>query len=71
MDNVISGRTSFVIAHRLKKILDADRVIVLRQGEIIEEGTHASLLSQKGFYAEPYHNQFVMEESTSKKRLAQ
>lgn len=61
MDNVISGRTSFVIAHRLKTILDADKIIVLNQGEIIEEGTHESLLNQKGFYAELYHNQFVLE----------
>lgn len=61
MDNVISGRTSFVIAHRLKTILDADKIVVLNQGEIIEEGTHESLLNQKGFYAELYHNQFVLE----------
>ncbi|EUJ33675.1 putative drug efflux/lipid export ABC transporter, ATP-binding and permease protein [Listeria floridensis FSL S10-1187] len=61
MDNVISGRTSFVIAHRLKTILDADHIVVLHQGEVIEEGTHESLLKQKGFYAELYHNQFVLE----------
>lgn len=61
MDAVISGRTSFVIAHRLKTILDADYIAVLHQGEIIEEGTHESLLKQKGFYAELYHNQFVLE----------
>ena len=61
MDNVIAGRTSFVIAHRLKTILDADRIIVLHQGEIIESGTHESLLCQEGFYAELYQNQFVMD----------
>lgn len=61
MDNVISGRTSFVIAHRLKTILGADHIVVLRNGEVIEEGTHESLLKQKGFYAELYHNQFVLE----------
>ncbi|WP_099224737.1 ABC transporter ATP-binding protein [Listeria costaricensis] len=61
MDNVISGRTSFVIAHRLKTILDADHIVVLHQGEIIEEGSHEGLLRQKGFYAELYHNQFVLE----------
>ncbi|MBC2284353.1 ABC transporter ATP-binding protein [Listeria booriae] len=61
MDNVISGRTSFVIAHRLKTILDADHIVVLHQGEVIEQGTHESLLQQKGFYSELYHNQFVME----------
>ncbi|WP_439443115.1 ABC transporter ATP-binding protein [Listeria aquatica] len=61
MDNVISGRTSFVIAHRLKTILGADHIVVLRNGEVIEEGTHESLLKQQGFYAELYHNQFVLE----------
>ncbi|MHC5251040.1 ABC transporter ATP-binding protein [Listeria kieliensis] len=61
MDNVISGRTSFVIAHRLKTILGADHIVVLKDGEVIEEGTHESLLKQKGFYAELYHNQFVLE----------
>lgn len=61
MDNVISGRTSFVIAHRLKTILDADHIVVLHHGEVIEEGTHEGLLQQKGFYAELYHNQFVLE----------
>ena len=61
MDNVISGRTSFVIAHRLKTILNADKIIVLQQGEIVEEGTHESLLEQKGLYAELYENQFVFE----------
>ncbi|WP_163654809.1 ABC transporter ATP-binding protein [Listeria sp. PSOL-1] len=61
MDNVISGRTSFVIAHRLKTILDADHIVVLHHGEVIEEGTHESLLKQDGFYAELYHNQFVLE----------
>lgn len=61
MDNVISGRTSFVIAHRLKTILDADHIVVLHQGEVIEQGTHESLLKEDGFYAELYNNQFVME----------
>lgn len=61
MDNVISGRTSFVIAHRLKTILGADKIVVLRDGNVIEEGTHAELLEQDGFYAELYHNQMVFE----------
>ncbi|WP_430536573.1 ABC transporter ATP-binding protein [Listeria rocourtiae] len=61
MENVISGRTSFVIAHRLKTILDADHIVVLHQGEVIEQGTHESLLKEEGFYSELYHNQFVIE----------
>ncbi len=61
MDNVIQGRTSFVIAHRLKTILNADRIMVLKDGRIIEEGSHQELLDEKGFYAELYNNQFVFE----------
>lgn len=59
MDNVLQGRTSFVIAHRLKTILRADVIIVLRDGEIIERGNHQALMALDGFYAELYHNQFV------------
>ena len=61
MDNVIQGRTSFVIAHRLKTILNADKIVVLRDGNIIEEGSREQLLAQNGFYAELYHNQMVFE----------
>lgn len=61
MDNVIQGRTSFVIAHRLKTILNADKIVVLRDGNIIEEGSHHELLAQNGFYAELYNNQMVFE----------
>jgi len=61
MDEAIKGRTSFVIAHRLKTILNADRIIVLRNGEVIEEGNHHELVAQNGFYAELYKNQFVFE----------
>lgn len=61
MDEAIKGRTSFVIAHRLKTILNADRIVVLQNGEVIEEGSHHELLKQDGFYAELYHNQFVFE----------
>ena len=61
MDNVIAGRTSFVIAHRLKTILNADKIVVLRNGEVIEEGSHKQLLDEQGFYYELYHNQMVFE----------
>ncbi|WP_125552840.1 ABC transporter ATP-binding protein [Loigolactobacillus jiayinensis] len=61
MEAAITGRTSFVIAHRLKTILNADKIVVLKDGQVIEEGTHRELLEQKGFYAELYHNQFVFE----------
>lgn len=61
MDEAIKGRTSFVIAHRLKTILNADRIVVLRNGEVIEEGNHQELLKENGFYAELYYNQFVFE----------
>lgn len=50
-----------MIAHRLKTILNADRIIVLKDGRIIEEGSHQELLDEKGFYAELYNNQFVFE----------
>lgn len=61
MERIIAGRTSFVIAHRLKTILNADYIVVLHLGEVIEEGTHNELLAQDGFYAELYNNQFVFE----------
>jgi ATP-binding cassette subfamily B multidrug efflux pump len=61
MDNVIAGRTSFVIAHRLKTILNADKIVVLKDGQVIEEGNHQELLAEKGFYSELYHNQMVFE----------
>jgi ABC-type multidrug transport system fused ATPase/permease subunit len=58
LDVVLKGRTSIVIAHRLSTIKHADRIIVLRQGEIIEEGNHESLLMQRGHYAELYNTYF-------------
>lgn len=61
MNNVIAGRTSFVIAHRLKTILGADKIVVLKDGRVIEQGSHQELLDQNGFYAELYHNQMVFE----------
>ncbi|MBZ4296761.1 multidrug efflux ABC transporter subunit PatB, partial [Streptococcus pneumoniae] len=61
MEVVVAGRTSFVIAHRLKTILNADQIIVLKDGEVIERGNHHELLKLGGFYSELYHNQFVFE----------
>jgi ABC-type multidrug transport system fused ATPase/permease subunit len=55
---VLRGRTSIVIAHRLSTVQTADRIIVLRQGEIIEEGDHAGLLARGGHYAELYSTYF-------------
>ena len=61
MEAIVAGRTSFVIAHRLKTILNADQIIVLKDGEVIEQGNHHELLKLGGFYSELYHNQFVFE----------
>ncbi|MER2181760.1 MAG: ABC transporter ATP-binding protein, partial [Desemzia incerta] len=58
MDKVMEGRTSFVIAHRLSTIRNADLILVMDQGSIIEQGTHDSLLEQGGFYANLYNSQF-------------
>ena len=61
MEAIVAGRTSFVIAHRLKTILNANQIIVLKDGEVIEQGNHHELLKLGGFYSELYHNQFVFE----------
>lgn len=58
MDNLMKGRTSFVIAHRLSTIRDADCILVMKDGDIIEQGNHEELMSQKGFYADLYNSQF-------------
>ena len=58
MDNLMRGRTSFVIAHRLSTIRDADLILVLKDGDIIEQGTHDELLASGGFYADLYRSQF-------------
>ncbi len=58
MDNLTKGRTSFIIAHRLSTIRNADLILVMRDGDIIEQGNHDELLANKGFYAELYNSQF-------------
>ena len=58
MDELMKGRTSFVIAHRLSTIKNADLILVLKDGDIIESGTHEELLAKKGFYADLYNSQF-------------
>ncbi len=59
MDNLMKNRTSFVIAHRLSTIRDADLILVMRDGNIVEQGTHEALLAAGGFYAELYQSQFA------------
>ena len=59
MATLMQGRTSFVIAHRLSTIRDADLILVMNHGQVVEQGTHASLLAQRGFYADLYNSQFA------------
>ncbi|EUJ33654.1 ABC transporter ATP-binding protein/permease [Listeria floridensis FSL S10-1187] len=59
MGNLMKGRTSFVIAHRLSTIRDADLILVMNHGNVIEQGTHQELLAEKGFYADLYNSQFT------------
>ena len=58
MNNLMKGRTSFVIAHRLSTIKDADRILVMKDGDIVEQGNHEELLAKDGFYAQLYNSQF-------------
>ena len=58
MDNLMKGRTSFVIAHRLSTIRDADLILVMKDGDIVEQGNHEELLAKGGFYADLYNSQF-------------
>lgn len=58
MDNLMKGRTSFIIAHRLSTIKNADLILVMNQGDIVEQGTHEELLEKQGFYADLYNSQF-------------
>ena len=58
MNKLLEGRTSFVVAHRLSTIQDADNIIVMNHGSIVETGTHNQLLAKNGFYADLYNSQF-------------
>jgi len=62
METLMKGRTSFIIAHRLSTIRDADWILVMKDGDIVEQGKHAKLLAKKGFYAELYNSQFEGKE---------
>lgn len=65
MDRLMQGRTSFVIAHRLSTIRDADLILVMNEGDIVEQGTHVELLEKGGFYADLYNSQFEVVEEAS------
>ncbi|MDR3193599.1 MAG: ATP-binding cassette domain-containing protein, partial [Treponema sp.] len=62
MDNLMKSRTSFIIAHRLSTIKNADLILVLKDGDIVEQGTHRELLEKRGFFAELYNSQFAGRE---------
>jgi ATP-binding cassette subfamily B protein len=59
MDNLMMGRTNFIIAHRLSTIRNADLILVIDNGDIVEQGTHDELLAADGFYASLYNSQFA------------
>ena len=61
MDNLMKGRTSFVIAHRLSTIRNADMILVMKDGNIIEQGSHEELMKKGGFYADLYNSQFIQD----------
>ena len=58
MDNLMKGRTSFIIAHRLSTIRDADLILFMKDGDIVEQGNHKELMKKQGYYAELYNSQF-------------
>jgi len=61
MKQLLKGRTSFVVAHRLSTIYDADRILVIDNGDIVETGTHKELLAHEGVYADIYNSQFALK----------
>jgi ATP-binding cassette subfamily B protein len=61
-DKLMQGRTSFIVAHRLSTIRDADLILVMKDGRIIEQGNHESLLANGGFYSELYNSQFALQD---------
>jgi ATP-binding cassette subfamily B protein len=58
-DTLMQGRTTFIVAHRLSTIREADVILVMRDGHIVEQGNHKELLKKNGFYAQLYHSQFA------------
>ncbi|MGO1712177.1 MAG: ATP-binding cassette domain-containing protein, partial [Senegalia sp. (in: firmicutes)] len=64
MDNLMKNRTSFIIAHRLSTIRDADLILVMNHGDIVEQGSHDELLEKEGFYAELYNSQFKKDQAS-------
>jgi ATP-binding cassette subfamily B protein len=62
MKNLMEGRTAFIIAHRLSTIRDADLILVMNDGDIVEQGSHEGLLEKRGFYWELYNSQFHNQE---------
>lgn len=63
IDRILKGKTSFVIAHRLSTIKNADRILVIKDGKIVEEGKHEDLIKRKGYYHRLYTNQYIEEKS--------
>ena len=70
MKRLMKGRTSFVIAHRLSTIQEADKILVLKDGQIIEQGNHESLLATKGFYYDLYQSQFSNKTAKITKKIS-
>src|SRR5699024_6030749 len=65
MDNLMKGRTSFIIAHRLSTIRGADLILCMKDGDIVEQGTHEELMAKGGFYAQLYNSQFEAPEEAA------